>query len=94
MSFRSSAIGLAKRAMPGRARFRLGAAAASALVAGAVALAAPATASASSVTAAGHTTPNWSVHLLPLNAMPVGTVVAIQPEVMAVQWRAGAMIRL
>ena len=36
MSFRSSAIGLAKRAMPGRARIRLGAAAASALVAGAV----------------------------------------------------------
>lgn len=70
MSFRSSAIGLARRAMPGRARIRLGVAAASALVAGAVALAVPATANASS----GHVTPSWAVHLLPLNAMPVGTV--------------------
>ena len=52
MSFRSGAIGLAKRAMPGRARIRLGAVAASALIAGAVALAAPATASASGVAAA------------------------------------------
>jgi hypothetical protein len=74
MSFRSSAIGLAKRAMPGRAGIRLGAAAASALVAGAVALAVPATANASSVAAGGHVTPSWAVHLLPLNAMPVGRV--------------------
>jgi CHRD domain len=74
MSFRSGAIGLAKRAMPGRARIRLGAAAASALVAGAVALAVPATANASSVAAAGRVTPSWAVHLLPLNAMPVGSV--------------------
>jgi hypothetical protein len=75
MSFRSSAIGLAKRATPRRARIRLGAAAASALVAGAVALAAPATASASGVAAGGHATPpSWAVHLLPLNAMPVGSV--------------------
>ena len=75
MSFRSSVIGLARRAMPGRARIRLGAAAASALVAGAVALAVPATANASSVADAGHVTPpSWAVHLLPLNAMPVGTV--------------------
>ena len=75
MSFRTSAIGLAKRAMPGRARIRLGAVAASALIAGAVALAAPATASASGVAAGGHATPpSWAVHLLPLNAMPVGSV--------------------
>jgi CHRD domain len=74
MSFQSSAIGLAKRAMPGRPRIRLGAAAASALVAGALALTAPATASASSVAAASRITPASAVHLLPLNAMPVGTV--------------------
>ena len=75
MSFHSSAIGLAKRAMPGRARLRLGTAAASALVAGTLALAAPAAANASTVAAAGTTTGSgWAVRLLPLNAMPVGSV--------------------
>src|ERR1700735_2774292 len=75
MSFRSGAIGLAKHAMPGRARIRLGAVAVAPLVGGALALAAPATASASGVAAGGHATPpSWAVHLLPLNAMPVGSV--------------------
>ena len=75
MSFHSSAIGLARRAVAGRARLRLGAAIVSALVAGALALAAPAAASASSVAASGATTGSgWAVHLLPLNAMPVGSV--------------------
>src|SRR6202050_1815019 len=71
MSFRSSAIGLAKRAMPGRARIRLGAVAASALIAGAVALAVPATASASGVAALP---PTWAVPRLPLSARPVASV--------------------
>jgi Cu/Zn superoxide dismutase len=68
-------MGIGKSAMAGRARIRIGAAVASAVIAGALALAAPAAASASSVAPSGAATGSgWAVHLLPLNAMPVGAV--------------------
>jgi hypothetical protein len=75
MDFHSSANWRAKRVMPGRTWVRFSAAAVSALAAATLALAPPASASTSSAAAAGHTTGLTSAgHLLPLNAMPVGTV--------------------
>ncbi len=75
MNFHSSANWRARRMMPGRAWIRLSAAAVTALAAATLALAAPASASTSSASAAGHPADlTWVSHLLPLNAMPVGTV--------------------
>jgi Cu/Zn superoxide dismutase len=74
MSYKSSAIGRAKRSMRVRAWARLSAVAITALAA-TLALMAPASASPSSAAAPGHTAgPSWSSDLLTLNAMPVGTV--------------------
>jgi Cu/Zn superoxide dismutase len=74
MSSQSRAVRRVKRVRSVRAWLRLGAVAVSALAA-TLALVAPASASTSSATAARQATdPAWAAHLLPLNAMPVGTV--------------------
>lgn len=69
MSLQSSAIWRAGRAVRARAWIRFSAVAASALAA-TLAFMAPASASNSSVTGGG---PGPAIHLLPLNAMPVGS---------------------
>jgi hypothetical protein len=74
MTLQSSAIWRAKRPTAVRAWIRLGVVAVSSLAA-TLALVAPASASTSGATAAGHAAgPASAGHLLPLNAMPVGSV--------------------
>jgi Cu/Zn superoxide dismutase len=74
MTFHSSAMGRAERPVRVRAWIRLVAVAAPALAA-AIAFVAPASASTSSAGAPGHAaSASWAAHVLPLNAMPVGTV--------------------